>query len=398
MPAALSTFGLPFLVIAILIAPQIASPATPESENKRQSRRPADTVILDATSEANLGLETAEAEETRFEETFPALGRIDVLPGKRAVVSSRIPGRIKRVLAYPDRLVKQGDPLIVVESRQPGDPPPEVTLTAPMDGFVAELDAVPGEPVNPDRPLLSIIDLSVVHAIAQVPEHLADRLRPGLKVRFTSPGWPGEVWESQVEHLGVLANSTNGTLEAACHLKNEGHWLRPGMRGEFQMVTSSRPNILSVPRTAVQADGPNRFVFVSDFELPHTYVKTPVVTGAENDQVIEIKQGLFPGDQVVVRGAYPLAFAGKGTVSLKEALDAAHGHAHNEDGSEKEGSSADGHDHETPGHDHDDHDTPTRFTPLTVFFAGTSALLGFVLVFQSIRNRRANPSQDGPHA
>ncbi|MDA7523072.1 hypothetical protein N8535_01410, partial [bacterium] len=41
-----------------------------------------------------------------------------------------------------------------------------------------------------------------------------------------------------------------------------------------------------------------------------------------------------PGDEVVTRGAYPLAFAGNGGISLKEALDAAHGHEHNEDGSE----------------------------------------------------------------
>ena len=39
------------------------------------------------------------------------------------------------------------------------------------------------------------------------------------------------------------------------------------------------------------------------------------------------------GDEVVTKGAYSIAFAGR-AVSLKEALDAAHGHPHNEDGSE----------------------------------------------------------------
>jgi hypothetical protein len=57
------------------------------------------------------------------------------------------------------------------------------------------------------------------------------------------------------------------------------------------------------------------------------------------------------GDEVVTRGAYSLGFVGGGSgMSLKEALDAAHGHAHNEDGSkmtaeeaEKEASGGDGH-------------------------------------------------------
>jgi hypothetical protein len=59
-----------------------------------------------------------------------------------------------------------------------------------------------------------------------------------------------------------------------------------------------------------------------------------VEVGATNDRFVEIKGGLVAGDEVVTTGAYSLGFAGKGSVSLKEALDAAHGHEHNEDGSE----------------------------------------------------------------
>jgi hypothetical protein len=76
-------------------------------------------------------------------------------------------------------------------------------------------------------------------------------------------------------------------------------------------------------------------VFVEDFELPNTFVKAPVVLGEQNDTHVEVISGLFPGDEVVTRGSYSLSFAGSGSgMSLKEALDAAHGHEHNEDGSE----------------------------------------------------------------
>jgi multidrug efflux pump subunit AcrA (membrane-fusion protein) len=371
----------------------------PAAEPSAQASREANTVLLDATAAANLGIETAEAEEVTFEETFPVLGRIEVLPGKRAVVSSRIPGRVKQVMAYPDRRVNQGDPLVVVESRQPGDPPPEITLTAPISGFVTDLEAVPGQPVSPDRPLLAIVDLSVVHGIAQVPEYLADRLLPGQKVRFTAPGWPGEVWDSKIEHIGVEVDTTNGTLEVACHLKNEGTWLRPGMRGEFQMITASRPDVLAVPRAALQGDPVNRFVFVSDIELPNAFVRTPVVTGIENDRYVEIRQGLFPGEPVVVRGGYPLAFAGKGTVSLKEALDAAHGHAHNEDGSEMTGQSAHADEPKAAaGHSHAASSPVPRFNLLTGFFAGTTGILLILLIAQSLRTRRTSPQPGSPHA
>ena len=73
-------------------------------------------------------LEIAEAEDQTFEETLHALGKIEAFPGKRQSVSSRIAGRAVRVLALPDHEVKAGDPLVVVESRQPGEPPPQLLL------------------------------------------------------------------------------------------------------------------------------------------------------------------------------------------------------------------------------------------------------------------------------
>ena len=65
-----------------------------------------------------------------------------------------------------------------------------------------------------------------------------------------------------------------------------------------------------MPREAVQGDATNRVVYVADFDLPNSFVKSSVVTGEENDQYIEIKSGLFPGDEVVTKGAYLLGFAG----------------------------------------------------------------------------------------
>ena len=91
---------------------------------------------------------------------------------------------------------------------------------------------------------------------------------------------------------------------------------------------------MSVPQAALQTDGINRVVFVKDFDLPNAFIKSRVKIGTRNEQYAEILSGLFPGDEVVTQGSYTLMFAGDGGVSLKAALDSAHGHEHNEDGSE----------------------------------------------------------------
>jgi hypothetical protein len=228
--------------------------------------------------------------------------------------------------------------------------------------------------VNVEDSLIELVDLTAVHAVAELPEHWAHRVRIGQKARIRVTGYPETEYESEVEHLGAEADAATGTVEVAFHVANPEELLRPGMRAEFSIVTARREGVMSVPAEAVQSDGAGRFVFVADPELKHAYEKVPVVLGARNGASVEVKSGLLPGDPVVTRGAYALAFAGKGNTSLKEAMDAAHGHAHAEDGSELGGGRHDGHD----GHDHHDGHAG-GWSTVTWFFAGTSGVF-FVLL------------------
>lgn len=346
------------------------------------------TVVLDAHSVANLRLETAIAEPRVFEETVFALGRIEPQHGAIAVATSRIAGRIVSLSAHLGDVVAADAELMQIESRQAGDPPPLITLRAPRGGTITDCEVHLGDPVEPDRHLLEITDLSSVEAVARVPEHDVGRIRVGTTARIRLAAYPGEVFTGELSHFAPAADLASGTLAAHFVLSNPDGRLRPGLRAEFAIVVSRRADVLAVPRAAVQGEGGNRFVFAKDFELANAFLKSPVVLGANNDEFVEIVSGLFPGDEVVTRGAYSLAFAGGGTVSLKEALDAAHGHEHAEDGSElPKGGAAEksapsaGHDH---GHDHASGGHPER--PWQI---ATAVLALATLVLLATRRRHA---------
>lgn len=352
-------------------------------EKKPGSDRAANTVVLDETGVKNLRIETIEVEETDFEEIIFALGRIRVAPGHRAIVSSRIPGRALEVTAHVDTTIEKGAQAVVIESRQPGDPPPRVTLVAPLTGLISVVKVAPGQPVTPEDSLIEIIDLREVHAVAAVPEHLAGKLRVGQTAHLRVAAAPDRTFEATLAHLGAEADTGSGTLEAAFHVENPELLLRPGMRAEFSIVLSKRAGVVSVPRAALQGEASNRFVYVEDFDLPNAFVKTQVQVGQMNDRFVEITSGLLPGDRVVRQGAYSLAFAGGGSVSLKEALDAAHGHEHAADGSElgegDQGKAGGGH-----GHDHAEE---AAASPLWKIISGVL----FVLLIVSTVTKRRGP-------
>ncbi len=334
------------------------------------AKRAQNTVVLDETGVKNLRIETVEVEETTFEETIFSLGHLEVLPGKKAIVSSRIPGRAFSVLVVPHQEVDAGAEVAWVESRQPGDPPPVVKLEAPITGVVSKVSIAQGQPVSPDAELIEILDLSTVEAVANVPQHLAGRLKLEQKAYIKVHALPDKVFEARLAHMAATADEAAGTIEAAFHLSNPDKTLRPGMRGEFNIVLSTRENVTSVPRSAIQGSAQDRFVYVKDFDLKNAFVKVPVVVGTMNDRYAEILSGLLPGDEVVTHGAYSLSFAGASSISLKEALDAAHGHEHAADGSElKPGEKADGHDHKAGEGAHEE------ASPVWMYVSGVLFLL-----------------------
>ncbi len=296
--------------------------------------READLVILDAVSVQNLGIETEVVERRDFEETLFALGRIQAKPGGHAYVTSRIAGRLIDVPAHEGDFIEAGDPVAVVESRQPGNPPPRLTLHAPISGLVVKSLQHLGEPVVPDIPILEIVDLSEAYAIAKIPEDKVSWIKSDTPSEIKVAAYPDQIMKGIWERFGTMADASNATLDAFFRIKDPGQNIRPNMRTEFTLHINTKKDVMAVPKEALQGDSFQPFVFVKDFELPNAFLKAPVVTGIRNGSHIEILKGLFPGDQVVTKGAYPLAFAGSGGISLKEALDSAHGHEHNEDGSE----------------------------------------------------------------
>ena len=218
------------------------------------------------------------------------------------------------------------DAIVEVESRQPGNPPPVIPLKAAAGGLVIESHVKIGQPIEPDQELLDISDRSVMWAVAKIPEKEAALVKEGTPARIRIPALGGESIEAKLTRFGIAADRQAGTVEGIFELPNPNGDLHPGMRAEFSIITAKRENVMAVPRTALQGDPSKRVVFVKDFELKNAFVKAPIVTGEQNDGYVEVLSGLFPADEVVTRGSYSLGFAGAGSVSLKEALDAAHGH------------------------------------------------------------------------
>jgi RND family efflux transporter MFP subunit len=139
---------------------------------------------------------------------------------------------------------------------------------------------------------------SLVADVDLVGQDLA-RVREGLKTRVRHHAWDDIRFDGTVLRLAPSLDPTTRTLRAEVAVENPRGELRPGMFVEVTIIAERRTGVPVVPREAVTERGGRKVVFVLEGQKVS---RRDVALGLGDDDVVEIRQGLEPGERVVVRG------------------------------------------------------------------------------------------------
>ncbi|HEY6133689.1 MAG TPA: efflux RND transporter periplasmic adaptor subunit [Rubrivivax sp.] len=173
----------------------------------------------------------------------------------------------------------------------------DATLTAPIDGIVAQRLAQPGERVAVDTKILEIVDLSRLEIEAALAPDDVAALRVGSRARLHVDGIAGEIGAS-VARINPSAQA--GSRALLVYLALEPHAsLRQGLfaRGRVELA---RRRALTVPTSALRLDQSRQYVLVV---AGGNVVQRAVLTGAsgvsDGVDVVEVLEGVTEGAQVL---------------------------------------------------------------------------------------------------
>lgn len=124
------------------------------------------------------------------------------------------------------------------------------------------------------------------------------RVRSGQRARVRHSAWK-ERFEGSVVRLAPTLDPVTHTLRAEVEVMNSQGLLRPGMFVEVALVAERREEVPVVPRQAVTERGGRTVVFVL---ASQRVSRREVILGLGDDEVVEVRQGVEPGERVVVRG------------------------------------------------------------------------------------------------
>jgi HlyD family secretion protein len=172
-------------------------------------------------------------------------------------------------------------------------------ILAPFAGEIVRRNVDSGALVSPSTPVVTLIHLETLKAVANVLEKDVGLIKPGMKAKILTEAYPGKPFEGTVVRINKALDLATRTLQAEINIPNPGHLLKPGMFAKIEMVLKENPNALAVPKDAVLKEDGKEFVFTVE---GNQAFRKPVVTGIEQERLIEIVEGVKDGDKIVVRG------------------------------------------------------------------------------------------------
>ncbi len=208
---------------------------------------------------------------------------------------SKVSGKVSKSLVKMGTVVQPGQVVAIVIRDEVGYEFNPYELKSDVKGIVARLLQNPGAAVNPNVPLMTIVDVDLVKAVAAVDERKIRHIQIGQPAQVRLEAYPGEAFQARVTNISPLCNPVSRTVDIEVSIPNAQHRLKPGMYAEVELTESKRTSIV-VPLAAVVERAGQKYVFLAQNDQASLLA---VTTGEIVGNEIEIISGL-KGDEVVI--------------------------------------------------------------------------------------------------
>ncbi|KRB12956.1 efflux RND transporter periplasmic adaptor subunit [Achromobacter sp. Root170] len=179
-------------------------------------------------------------------------------------------------------------------------------IRAPFDGVLGVRRVNLGQFARAGDPLVSLTDASSLYANLTLPEQALGVLRVGQPVAVTVDAHAGREFPGKVTTVEPQVDPGTRTVRVQALLANPDGALSAGMYAQARIGLPDRPDVITVPETAVSYSAYGDSVYV--VTPPEAAAAAPTVrqayvkTGERLRGRVVVTEGLKAGDRVVTSG------------------------------------------------------------------------------------------------
>jgi RND family efflux transporter MFP subunit len=168
-------------------------------------------------------------------------------------------------------------------------------IPAPIDGYVSERVADPGEYVSPQQKVVTIVRTNPLRIRIDIPEQAIPDVKVGQSVSITTSAWPDKNFAGRVARIAPNVSAQSRTLTVEAEIENTSNALKPGQFATVRMLQErAEPAVLIPARAVLNEAGVNRVYVIKDGHAEQRLVQT----GQTEGDLIEIRNGIAADEQV----------------------------------------------------------------------------------------------------
>lgn len=177
-------------------------------------------------------------------------------------------------------------------------------VRAPFTGVVGLREVSVGGLVRPGDAITSLDDTRVIKLDFTVPERFLASLRTGLPVAAVTSAYPGEIFTGEIAQVDSRIDPVTRAVTVRAEIENRDGRLLPGQLMAVE-IERDRRQTPAVPGSAITRYLDDSFVFVLAEDGDTAQVeRRRVVLGRRDGEIVEILDGLEPGEVVVRNGVH----------------------------------------------------------------------------------------------
>ncbi|MBT0569269.1 efflux RND transporter periplasmic adaptor subunit [Curvibacter sp. CHRR-16] len=188
------------------------------------------------------------------------------------------------------------------------------TLVADAPGVVTLVSVEVGQVVAAGATVVQVAQQGAREVVFAVPEDWVGRIRVGSTLTAKLWNSTDEV-KATVREVAASADSVTRTFTVRATLPAQANWALGTTASVMPIVAAdaAAPAVIKLPTSALLQSGGKTVVWVLDKSTMAVHQKPVQVQGADGNSVV-LKEGLQPGQQVVIAGVHVLTEGEKVTI------------------------------------------------------------------------------------
>ena len=176
----------------------------------------------------------------------------------------------------------------------------KMNVKAPFDGVIVSLPHyTPDVRISSNQPMVGIMNYSSLFMEINLPESTIEHIKPNQLVHITHHTMPFDTLTGIISEISPAISSETRTFRGKIRINNADLQLRPGMFVKGDVIIERSENAIVIPKNVLQTARNRRFVYVVERNVA---VMRNLVIGIEDEDNVEVLQGLHENDQLIIRG------------------------------------------------------------------------------------------------